>query len=180
MIIKRFIPCFCLVLLVVACNSFGAPNKPSNLISKKNMVNILIDARLLGSATYFNKQKMQARGVELDKYVFEKYGIDSLQFALSNAYYAYHIKEYEEIYTSITDSLEKLKAVLKEQKLKEEEEKKITDSINALKPKDSLDIVIKKDTLTDVFLKKKIKREQKGLISPVSDMNLQSEKLNVQ
>ncbi|WP_308991432.1 DUF4296 domain-containing protein [Mariniflexile litorale] len=176
--IKRFIPYLSFVLLVVACNNFGGPKKPNNLISKKMMVNILIDARLMGSATHAYKQKMQERGIEFDSYVFEKYGIDSLQFALSNSYYAYHIKDYEEIYNTISDSLEKLKTVLNERKLEEEEKqkKRVEDSINALKVKDSLDISIKKDTLTEDLLKKKIKEEEGVLINPVSHKNRRSRK----
>lgn len=175
---KRFLPCLGVALLVIACNSFGGPKKPSNLISKKTMANILIDARLMGSATHINKQKMQEHGIKLNSYVFEKYGIDSLQFALSNAYYAYHIKDYEEIYNTITDSLEKLKKVLNEQKLKEEkeQEKREKDSINALKVKDSLGVTIKKDSLTEDLLKKKIKDDAGVLINPVSDKNHQLQK----
>jgi meiotically up-regulated gene 157 (Mug157) protein len=182
--IKRFLPYVSVALLVIACNGFGGPKKPSNLISKKDMANILMDARLIGSATHINKQKMQKHGIKLDSYVFEKYGIDSLQFALSNAYYAYHIKDYEEIYNIMTDSLEKLKKVLNEQKLKEEkeQERRKKDSINALKVKDSLDVTIKKDSLakkdslTEDLLKKKIKEDAGVLINPVSDKNHQSQK----
>ncbi|HEX9601836.1 MAG TPA: DUF4296 domain-containing protein [Mariniflexile sp.] len=182
--IKRFLPYVSVALLVIACNGFGGPKKPSNLISKKDMANILMDARLIGSATHINKQKMQKHGIKLDSYVFEKYGIDSLQFALSNAYYAYHIKDYEEIYNIMTDSLEKLKKVLNEQKLKEEkeQEKREKDSINALKVKDSLGVTIKKDSLakkdslTEDLLKKKVKDDAGVLINPVSDKNHQSQK----
>lgn len=175
---KRFLPYLSVALLVIACNGFGGPKKPSNLISKKTMANILMDARLIGSATHINKQKMQEHGIKLDSYVFEKYGIDSLQFALSNAYYAYHIEDYEEIYNIMTDSLEKLKKVLNEQKLKEEkeQEKREKDSINALKVKDSLDVTIKKDSLTEDLLKKKIKDDAGVLINPVSDKNPQPQK----
>ncbi|MEN3323315.1 DUF4296 domain-containing protein [Mariniflexile soesokkakense] len=174
--IKRLILSLSLVLLVVACNSFGGPKKPSNLISKKTMVNILIDARLMGSATTINKKKMQEHGIALESYVFEKYGIDSLQFALSNEYYAYHINDYEEIYNTITDSLEKLKKVLNEQKLKEEKEqkKRDKDSINALEVKDSLGVIVKKNTLTEDLLKKKIKEDTGILINPASSTNRQS------
>ena len=92
--------------------------------TKEKMVAILMDARLLGSASSINKETMKRHGVKLDTYVFEKHGIDSLQFALSNAYYAYHVKDYEAIYNKVTDSLEALKIIFNAQKLKEEKEKK--------------------------------------------------------
>ncbi|WP_379925816.1 DUF4296 domain-containing protein [Mariniflexile jejuense] len=157
------------ILSVTACG-FGGPDKPKNLISKKTMVNILIDARLIGSAPFTSKQKMEDKGVNLNTYVFEKYGIDSLQFALSNEYYAYNLKDYEEIYSKVTDSLEKLKKTLKALQTKEEKEKKQmeTDSINALKTKDSLK--------ADEFRKKKLDYDEGVLIKPVSDKTSQSRK----
>ncbi|MBP0904817.1 DUF4296 domain-containing protein [Mariniflexile gromovii] len=166
---KRLLISLTVIFLVAACG-FGGPEKPKNLISKETMVNILIDARLMGSATFIDKQKMLEHGIKPENYVFEKYGIDSLQFASSNAYYAYHIKEYEEIYNTVTDSLERLKKTLNELKLKEEKEekKRVQDSIDALKVKDSLDINKIKDSLTTGTLKKQIKKDEGALINPVS------------
>ncbi len=154
--IKRFLVYLSVILSVTACG-FGDPDKPKNLISKKTMVNILIDAKLIGLAPFNSKQKMEDKGVNLNTYVFEKYGIDSLQFALSNEYYTYNLKDYEEIYSKVTDSLEKLKKTLKALQTKEEKEKKRkeTDSINALKTKDSLGINVKKDSLKTVKFRKK-------------------------
>ena len=170
--IKRFILFLIIILTAISCNFFDGPKKPKNLISKKKMVEILIDARLIGSATSINEEIMQKNGVKLDTYVFEKHGIDSLQFALSNEYYAYRIKEYEEIYNKVIDSLEKLKEVLKKLELKEEKEKKKIeeDSINFLNLPDSLKIKIKKDSLTERLLKKKLQKEEEGvLIEPISE-----------
>lgn len=173
--IKQVLIYLSVIVLVVACGS-GGPKKPKNLISKNDMVNILIDARLLSSANSASKDIMEQRGLKLDSYVFDKYGIDSLQFAESNTYYAYYIKDYEEIYNKVTDSLERLKTALNEQKIKEEKEqkKREKDSINALKAKDSLDVTVKKDSLTEDVLKKKLKKEEGVLISPASSMNRQS------
>jgi hypothetical protein len=148
--------------LVASCG-FGGPKKPKNLISKKNMVAILIDAKLLATATSANQSILESHGVQINRYIFEKYGIDSLQFAESNKYYAHKIKDYEEIYTKVTDSLERLKVALKELELKEEKKKKKeTDSINA---------VTAKDSLAAVLVKKALNPEEGILISPASDKN---------
>lgn len=180
--LKQFIVYIIIILTITSCN-LDAPKKPKNLISKAKMVNILIDARLIGSATFINKSIMQKHGIELETYVFEKHGIDSLQFALSNEYYAYHIKDYEEIYNKIIDSLEKLKIVYKEQELKEKRarEKREKDSLNNLvKGKDSISIIktgdslklkMKKDSLLQILRKKKNKMDKGVLISPVSETN---------
>lgn len=177
--VKQFLIYLSVIFFVASC-SFGGPDKPKNLISKKDMVNILIDARLIGSASIANKQKMQSEGIKLDSYVFEKYGIDSLQFALSNAYYAYHLKDYEAIYNKVNDSFESLKKTLKVQKDKEERaiKKREKDSINALKVKDTLKGVIKKDSIKVEALKMKKQADdiEGVLIKPVSDKVRQSRK----
>ena len=180
--LKQFIVYIIIILTITSCN-IGAPKKPKNLISKAKMVNILIDARLISSATYINKNIMQEHGIEIKNYVFEKHGIDSLQFALSNEYYAYYIKDYEEIYNKVIDSLEKLKIVFKEQELKEKREKekhekdslsnlvKTKDSISIIKTRDSLKLKTKKDSLAEILRKKKSKINGGVLISPVSETN---------
>lgn len=149
---KQFLLFFSILFLFISCG-YGGPKKPKNLISKEMMVHILIDARLLGSATYMNKQKMQEHGIKLDSYVFEKYGIDSLQFALSNSYYAHNLKDYEDIYNTMMDSLENLKTALNDLKIKEEEEQaqRTKDSIETVRVKDSLNIITKKDSLANRF-----------------------------
>lgn len=180
--IKQFTVYIIIILTITSCN-LGAPKKPKNLISKAKMVNILIDARLIGSATYVNKGIMQEHGIEVKNYVFDKHGIDSLQFALSNDYYAYYIKDYEEIYDKVIDSLEKLKVVFKEQELKEKRENekrekdslsnlvKTKDSIANIKTRDSLRLKITKDSLAEILRKKKNKIDKGVLISPVSETN---------
>jgi hypothetical protein len=185
--LKQFTLYISILLTVLSCN-IGAPKKPKNLISKAKMVNILIDSRMLSSATNVNKSIMQRHGIEVKNYVFKKYGIDSLQFALSNEYYAYYIKDYEGIYDKVTDSLEKLKIFFKELELKEKREKekrekdslsnlvKEKDSVSIIKTRDSLKLKTKKDSLSEILKKKKKKIGEGILINPVSETNSQPRK----
>jgi len=165
----------------VSCYSFQKPEKPEHLISKKEMVNIIIDLRLLASANGSNQKVLQDKGVYSEEYVFKKYNIDSLTFALSNNYYAYYVEDYDEIYTMVRDSLELLKKNLDQLVIQEEDEKRKTDSINNIRKRDSLDLIrnkdsiriIKKpDSLLNIKLKNKIKPK---LIMPVSDKAVQSQ-----
>jgi hypothetical protein len=195
--LKRFLIYFSVILTVSSCYNSGGPSKPKDLISKDKMVNILIDARLMGSANRKDKDTMEAHGIEISSYVFDKHAIDSLQFALSNNYYSYHIKDYKEIFGKVKDSLETLKVVFKDLEIKEEREikrKKEEDSINALKlpdslkalPKkdalkilraqDSLKKITKKDSLFKANFKNKLKEEEGVLISPVSETSSQPHK----
>jgi len=122
-----------LSLLLSSCYKVKKPNKPENLISEDNMVNILVDMAIMSSAKGVNKSNIEKNGIIPDEYIYKKNNIDSTTFAESNAYYAFDIKKYDAIYLRVKDSLtilrEKYKAI-------DEEEKKIKekkDSINRAK-----------------------------------------------
>ena len=175
---KQFLLYFCIIIILTSCNNYNGPAKPDRLISKNDMVNILIDSKIVNSATSANRMIMEKHGVVIDNYVFEKYKIDSLQFAESNNYYAHNIKDYEEIYDRVIDSLERLKVYLNDLKLKEEKEekKRVTDSLNKIKERDSisndsLQVLQKEvDSLRAKLPKNKKELETDGvLIKPVSD-----------
>lgn len=114
--------CFSMCLLVIACKDKNAPQKPENLMSEDKMVDVLIDLSLLSSAKGVNKKVIENNGITPDAYVYKKHGIDSLQFSTSNAYYAYFIDDYDQIYTRVKDSLERLK--IKYVRLEEKENSK--------------------------------------------------------
>lgn len=181
MIIKRLVLLVGVIFIATACNKLKGPEKPKNLISKDKMVDILIDAKLIMSASSKNKIIMRDNGLDINNYIYKKHSIDSLQFTLSNDYYAFHIEDYEDIYTRLADSLEKLKAELKEKEAAEwkEKTKREADSLEKVfeeKNKDSLGLVkdslglkklIKLDSLSidDVLLEETIE----GLVEPISD-----------
>ena len=180
MILKRFIIFFLILVVVTACNRFRGPDKPDDLISKEEMVSILIDSRFLTTGNTMTKKTMKDSSVDVSTYIYKKYNVDSLQFALSNSYYAFHVDEYEEIYTMAIDSLEKLGLKLKdiqaeewkEQTKKEEDSLKLInknkDSLNVLHPKDSLSLIVQADSLEGIQLDLKNNTKQ-SLITPVSD-----------
>ena len=170
MILKRF-AIFGGLLIFFGCYQFQKPDKPENLIPEDKMIDILIDAKLIGISNSANKKVMRDSGINPDTYIYKKYGIDSLQFAQSNDYYSYYIDDYESIYTKIDDSL---KVLLKDLKDRQEEEreanaKRRRDSINAVRAKkDSINRVkVLKDSLAK--LKKKDSPKDQGLIPLVSD-----------
>lgn len=137
---------FVIVLLalgLLGCHSADQPKKPENLIPKDKMVDIMYDVFILNAAKGANKTKLENNGVFPQDYVFEKYTIDSLQFAQSNEYYGSNIDDYEAIILKVEQRIKDDKD--KYQKLLDEEElakKKKRDSIRSLS--DSLRT--KKDT----------------------------------
>ena len=179
--LKRTTIYICTVLFMVSCYSIKKPKKPDHLLSKKEMVNIILDLRLLASANGKNQKLLQNHGIYSEDYVYKKYNIDSSTFSLSNNYYAFYIEDYDEIYNKVKDSLMELKKVLDATVLKENKEKRKTDSINRVKKRDSLNLLRRKDTLRvlyhgDTLLGKKLKEKTKPrLIEPVSDINSKSQ-----
>ncbi|MCF7559890.1 DUF4296 domain-containing protein [Sabulilitoribacter multivorans] len=181
--LKQFVTVLCLVLMATSCHKLKAPKKPDNLISKEKMVDILIDAKLIASASSANRRIMAEHGIDIKTYVYQKHNIDSLQFVLSNDYYAFYIKDYEAIYNKVEDSLEALRAKYKDLDAQEwkEKTKREEDSLKAvyarrdsiITAKDTLKNPIVLDSLNRLLLKKKFE-EEGGLVAPISDTDSQS------
>lgn len=137
---KRLI--YILICVFFSCNSaIEKPKKPGNLISEEKMVDIMYDVFLLNSAKGVNKRILENNGVFPEQYVFEKYKIDSAQFANSNNYYAYDTKTYESILNRIKEKIElKKKEYEALEKVEEAERMRKADSIRKVhaKEKDSL------------------------------------------
>jgi hypothetical protein len=94
------------------------------------MINILYDLYIVNGAKNVNRTQMDDKGIEADNYVFTKYNIDSLQFAKSNAYYAYDPDDYKDMVEEVRDRLEIEKENIQElQKTERETRKKRQDSI---------------------------------------------------
>lgn len=106
--IKKTLPYIMIALFMVSCYEIEKPKKPKNLISKEEMVNILLDLKLLVSTTGQNVKVLDSNNVDVERFVYNKYNIDSTQFALSSDYYAHNIEDYEAIYEKVKDSLEAL------------------------------------------------------------------------
>lgn len=157
MILKRLLTYFALVLLATACYKYDKPKKPKNLIPKDKMVNIIIDVRLLASANGKNKTTLEENNLQSEAYIYKKYNIDSLQFALSNNYYSYYVDDYMDIYDKVKDSLGSLNDKFSDLAEKEEQEKKYKDSINSIIKKDSIRILKLKDYISALVKKDSLK-----------------------
>jgi hypothetical protein len=137
---KKFV--FIIISFFFSCNAaIENPKKPDNLISEEKMVDIMYDVFLLNSAKGVNKRVLEQNGIFPEQYVFEKYKIDSTQFANSNNYYAYDTKAYESILNRIKEKIDlKKKEYEAFEKVEEAERIRKADSIREVhtKEKDSL------------------------------------------
>jgi hypothetical protein len=95
---------FCLAILAIGCND-SAIEKPSNLIEKDKMVDILYDISLLETV---RNQGIKSRITQNDinQFILKKYKIDSLQLISSNKYYASDADKYKKLMEKVKEKLD--------------------------------------------------------------------------
>lgn len=94
-----------IISAVVSCQSIDDIKKPKNLIDKEKMADVLYDIALLNAGKSYSPVMMQESEIDYNEYVFKKHGIDSLQFAKSNAYYTDNLDKYLAIFTVVEDRI---------------------------------------------------------------------------
>ncbi|WP_027127392.1 DUF4296 domain-containing protein [Gelidibacter mesophilus] len=133
---------FYILILIsfVGCNSVDRPTKPENLITKAKMSDIMYDLYILNAAKGVNRKLLELNGIMPVDYIYKKHGIDSLQFAQSNTYYAYDTETYSALIDKTEARLQKEKDVY--EKLNNEDQKKsdAEKAANKKKAKDSLKV----------------------------------------
>lgn len=105
----------------MGCNSVDRPKKPKDLISKDKMSEIMYDLYILNAAKGLNKKVLELNGIMPSDYVYKKYGIDSLQFAQSNTYYAYDTEVYAALVEKVKANLEREKELYEKLTTQEQE-----------------------------------------------------------
>ena len=124
------------LLFFTSCYKIDRPEKPKSLIPKDKMVAILVNIALINSAKSVNRKTIENNGIVPERHIYKLHGIDSITFVKSNEYYAYQVKDYQDIYSKVKDSLDVLKKKYKAINVKEKKEAAKKDSIkNAKKAK---------------------------------------------
>lgn len=124
-----------------SCNKEKRPDKPKNLIPEAQFSDILFDMIVVNSAKGVNKKLLEDNGIFPEDYIFEKYNIDSIQFANTNTYYAFDLEKYKKILEKVQSKVQSEKKIYEAELEKEQKEQtRKQDSIKALniKIRDSL------------------------------------------
>ncbi|APY08125.1 hypothetical protein BWZ20_07350 [Winogradskyella sp. J14-2] len=147
---KKYLLVIVLLILVFSCDKKNKPPKPNNLISKEQMEDILYDLYVINAAKGVNRKLLEDNGVVPESYILNKHLIDSVQFAESNAYYAFDPDLYKEM-------VEKVKVRLENKKT----------SIEALEEKESKKAQKRRDSITKLNEKRRdsIKKALKAQVS---------------
>jgi|SRR5690606_13404420 len=97
---------------IFGCQDVKAPEKPKHLIAKDKMVDILTEAYLANAARSVDNKTIISKGIVIDSLVYKNFGVDSLQFAESNAYYAANVDQYIEMFQKVETRLNVLQQKL--------------------------------------------------------------------
>lgn len=100
------------LIFSVSCQDLKRSEKPDDLIPESKMIDVLTEISLLHAARNYNKQKLEATGLNPDTYIYEKFGIDSLQFERSSDWYSENYAQYEGIYDSVKARVQIMKIKL--------------------------------------------------------------------
>lgn len=147
---KKIIVLLSILIMASACSNKNEVPKPEKPIEPAVMENILYDLALLQALKSYSPEKLEENKINTKTYIYQKYKIDSAQFAENNRYLASNIEEYKALFEKVTARLEKRKAEI-DTILKKEEK----NSIN--KVKDSTAKTA--DTSKKIFQKLKRRRE---------------------
>ena len=113
---------FLVIIFLLSCSD-KTIEKPNNLIDETTMENILYDMALLQAIKGHDYKLLPKNSVDPQKYIFQKYKIDSIQFVESNKYYSADIEEYRMMYDRVIEKMKSEKTVL-DAKVKKEEKTK--------------------------------------------------------
>ncbi len=119
------------VLLFLACNNKSELVKPAKFIESETMENILYDLALLQALKSYSPDKLKQNSINPKTYIYQKYKIDSLQFAQNNIYYATNTEDYSLMFDRISKKMQANKVIidtLNKRELKAKN-KKISDSL---------------------------------------------------
>lgn len=128
---------FITILLLVSCNQ-NPVAKPDQVIDKETMTNILYDIAYLKAAQGY--RYMDFENLDADKYIYNKYKIDSTTLAQNQKYYASNPTEFKKMYD---DVLERIKI-----------EEKIADSLAGQMKKEIKKPTLKKSLRPDLKINK--------------------------
>lgn len=118
----------------VSCQDITPVEKPKDFISEKKMEEILYESVLLKSARGYSIGKLTAAGIDPQKYVLEKFEIDSAQYAKNVAYYSTQTEKYTAMNMRIKD---RILAVLEIEDSLDKIETKIKDSLRLKRTRDN-------------------------------------------
>jgi hypothetical protein len=140
---------FLAILTFLGCKD-DFVKQPKHLIERYQMVNIMYDLSLLEAIKYQNPAVLDSNQINPKQYIYKKYGVDSLQLAQNNVYYASDYKNYKIMFEEVVKRIENDKKKVSD--LIKVEEKKNKLGLAQVKKKKQQNIKVK-DSLQRIYKK---------------------------
>jgi len=93
------------IICFSGCQDVKLPEEPENLIPEEKMVDILAEVYINNAARSINNRVIRSKGIKLDSLLYQKYQVDSVQFAQSNAYYTSQLNKYNDLFVQVEERL---------------------------------------------------------------------------
>jgi hypothetical protein len=100
------------LFILSACQEVVRPEKPEHLLSKEEMIDILVESYTGNSARSIDNRTLRDSGVQLDSILYQEFNTDSLTFAQSHVYYSSQLNDYIFIMTEVEKVLSDKKRLL--------------------------------------------------------------------
>lgn len=111
-----------LLLFTFSCSETEDNRPTDNLIPPEQMIRIMADILMMKNIKSEYSYIKEKKNLLVPEYLYEKYGIDSLQLATSQSYYAKNPKKYVPIFKLLENHLKRLKDSIQESMRASDEE----------------------------------------------------------
>lgn len=111
-----------LLVLIIACNKQNTQPVNSEILNRKEMVNVLVDCYIVEAALLDISNKdpdnLKVYTKQYYDFVFKKHNINRNQLFDNIRYYAFQIKEFSKIYNDVLNKVTKMQSeiIVKEKK----------------------------------------------------------------
>lgn len=113
-----------LLILIIACNKQNTQPVNSEILNRKEMVNVLVDCYIVEAALLDISNKdpdnLKVYTKQYYDFVFKKHNINRNQLFDNIRYYAFQIKEFSKIYNDVLNKVTKMQSDIIGKQKKEE------------------------------------------------------------
>ena len=113
-----------LLVLIIACNKQNTQPVNSEILNRKEMVNVLVDCYIVEAALLDISNKdpdnLKVYTKQYYDFVFKKHNINRNQLFNNIRYYAFQIKEFSKIYNDVLNKVTKMQTDIIGKQKKEE------------------------------------------------------------
>lgn len=113
-----------LLVLIIACNKQNTQPVNSEILNRKEMVNVLVDCYIVEAALLDISNKdpdnLKVYTKQYYDFVFKKHNINRNQLFDNIRYYAFQIKEFSKIYNDVLNKVTKMQSDIIGKEKKEE------------------------------------------------------------